>query len=637
MIQYLHLNFYSLKKTGLLLFAVFFILAESFAGDITISAKFRIEVATEDWEQPVVAEISNLESFQVNGASLKYTIRDKISLKVAYEWSEDIGTVEPQSSVTLKAPNPWLPKVGLYQLRYELSSLNDINPTNDTITYDLEVLPNPGFSLKFNQLNFKNPFQQEYSSTGIIDFKISPEVADHYLNVIIGGQGASSQSDWLVQNLPLPAFPDTQNISYWIDLEKIGVTDGMQLPFLKYNYSIDKTPIKEPLITPKMYYADVYADDYDVGGDNPVEMETEETYLEVPVIDWNKDFKVKTWNYRGCNVPNIDLDSSKYNPREMAGEVGDWNSCGPASAVNSLQWLEINHDKIPDTGTDLREKMKIFNKVSERNNEDGLNTAGIIKGKLAFIDSLKLPIHVKWQGIPTRKDSIKSPNEKYNHVARGKNDSVGAYATFEWLASEIEKGEDVEIKFGWYDTLNVRHGGHWVVVTGVSDVTIAQGIYVKDDGDQKKEGGTRQTYVNWVTNEKGRPRLVGFKGKNNRCWVESVVSESYDSTITFTPTSADLIQTDDQLNLVVYENPASRLRPVNIEFKLAEPGDIQVHIYEISGRLVYSREFKFMYPGNKTIEWNGNENNGLYAGSGVYVVKVISQNRSATKKIIIQD
>ena len=39
--------------------------------------------------------------------------------------------------------------------------------------------------------------------------------------------------------------------------------------------------------------------------------------------------------------------------------------------------------------------MKLFNKLSGSANEDGLNTGNTIKGKLAYIDSLKLPIQVK--------------------------------------------------------------------------------------------------------------------------------------------------------------------------------------------------------------------------------------------------
>lgn len=510
----------------------FFFLAEGFAGDLKFSIRYRFNLVEQYKEQPVAAEIENVESFPVDGVTLKFTIRNKLSLDVAYQYEMELGTIPPNSMQTVKAPDPWIAQMtGNYRLSYELNSLNDINPENDTTSYDVEVVPAPGFSYKFNQLHFLNPFQQENSNTGRIDFKVPPSETIQYVNFMFSSPNPSLPPQWLVQNLPLPAFPDTQEISYWIDLEKIGIQNGVDVSLLSYNYRYGTEPLLQPFEDSGMFLSDVGKDTYNVGGDNPVEWEYKPS-LSIPGIKWDNNFEVKTWNYRGCTVPNIDLDSSVYNPRDIEGEVGDWNSCGPASAVNSLQWLENTNDNIPKTDKTHREKLDIFNKVSNRANENGLNTRGIIEGKLAFIDSLKLPIHVKWQGVPYD-STIASPNTKYEHFAESKNDSVGAHCTFDWLVSEIEKGEDVEIKFGWYDTLNVRHGGHWVVVSGVSDVTTAQGLYVKDDQYQEKSGGMRQTYLNWVTDENGRPRLVGFKGKNNRCWVESVVSESYDSTITF--------------------------------------------------------------------------------------------------------
>jgi hypothetical protein len=627
---------FSPKRFGLIFIVVLFSNSELFAGDISFSLKFRIETAMENWEQPVVAEITNLENFPVEGASLDFTITNKLSLDIAYNWTSDIGTVLPKSSVILKSTNSWVPEVGLYQLKYVLSSLNDINHANDTVIYDVEVLQQPEILFKFNQLSFVNPFQQENSTRGRVDFTIPPGETVQYFNLMGVLPGSSLASEWLIQNFPVPAFPDTQEISYWIDLDKIGVTDGMEIQYLKFDYKLSTTPVFEPFSSTKMFLSEVGADYYNVAGNNPVEFNFEYT-INYPDVFWGGEFKVKTWNYRGCTVPNIDLDSSVYNPREMAGEVGDWNSCGPASAVNSLQWLEENNEKIPDTGTSLRDKMKIFNKVSNRANEDGLNTAGIIKGKLAFIDSLKLPIHVKWQGIPWNVDSIKSPNEKYKHIAKSKNDSVGAYATFDWLASEIENGEDVEIKFGWYDTLDVRHGGHWVVVSGVSDVTTARGVYVKDDEYQEKAGGMRQTYLKWVTNDEGRPRLDGFEGPNNRCWVESVVSESYDSTITFTSTFSENIENTNQLNLIVYENPSSKSSPVTISFDVYKPVETKISVYEITGRLVFSEVINYDVPGNKKVEWNGNDLNGSLAGNGIYLIRVISGNQNSSVKIIRQN
>ena len=144
-----------------------------------------------------------------------------------------------------------------------------------------------------------------------------------------------------------------------------------------------------------------------------------------------------------------------------------------------------------------------------------------------------MPIHVKYQSFFNRDSSYASPNPKYGHVAENQSDSIGKPPTFDWIRSEMEKGEDVEVMFGWYDKSGNRHGGHWVVLTGVSDVGTAKGLYFKDDAEQEGEGGTRQTYVNWVEGDNGWSRLAGLQGVNNYCWVESAISESYDSTITF--------------------------------------------------------------------------------------------------------
>jgi hypothetical protein len=625
------LNCQILKMHTVSLCAFFFVAFEAIGGDVLFNNRFHIRSMEMDRQQPVVTEIENVENFPVDDVSLKLTIRNKLSLSVAYEWESSLGTIPANSTRFVEAPELWVPQMtGTYQMSLQLNSSNDINPANDTTSYDFEVMLPAYFKYKFKQLNFLNPFQQENSNTGRVDFTIPPNDTIQYVNFMFAVPNSSAPPQWLVQNLPLPAFPDTQKVSYWIDMEKLGIDNGMDVPYLWYNYKYGTEPVLEPFESEFMYFSGVGKDTYNVGGDISNEWEYElGSYI--PEVSWDSEWKVKTWNYRGCKVPNIDLDSSMYNPRDMPDEVGDWNSCGPASAVNSLQWLEDSIPGIPDSGFSIREKLKLFNELSNREDEDGLNTGGMIKGKLAYIDSLKLPIHVKWQGVPYV-DSIDSPNPKYGHKAESKNDSVGAYCTFDWIAGEMAKGEDVEIKFGWFDTLNVRHGGHWVVVSGVSDVTTARGLYVKDDEHQEKEGGMRQTFVNWVTDENGRPRLVGFKREDTLCWVESVLSESYDESITFVPVGAAQIPLENKFNLKVYQNPSPIAKPVNIHFDLQEPGEVQLLIYDLAGRMVYSRKTEYSHPGIKSMQWNSTG-----AGSGTYIVKIVSGHMESTEKLILQE
>ena len=60
-------------------------------------------------------------------------------------------------------------------------------------------------------------------------------------------------------------------------------------------------------------------------------------------------------------------------------------------------------------------------------------------------------------------------------------------------------------------------------------------------------------------------------------------------------------------------------------------------IYEITGRLVYADEINYDTSGSKTVKWDGKENSGLFAGNGIYLVKVVSKKLSSTTKIIRQD
>ena len=115
-----------------------------------------------------------------------------------------------------------------------------------------------------------------------------------------------------------------------------------------------------------------------------------------------------------------------------------------------------------------------------------------------------------------------------------------------------------------------------------------------------------------------------------------MVSESYDSTITFASTttfSADAVN-PKELNLTIFGNPGSAKTPVTINFDLNEPGEVKILIYEISGRIIYSSSSDFETPGNKSIIWNGTNNIGNSVGNGVYILQVQTKEGNAAQKII---
>ncbi|HMQ05706.1 MAG TPA: hypothetical protein PKC30_00325 [Saprospiraceae bacterium] len=282
---------------------------------------------------------------------------------------------------------------------------------------------------------------------------------------------------------------------------------------------------------------------------------------------------------RGCEVPNIDLDGDLY-PLEpddpSTSSTSDISGCGPAAAANSLSWLDSHHLEddpplfIPLTLRQITDSLKILMKT----NQDGPGTlwTDFITGKLAFIDKYKLPITVKYQAHATAPDSIESPITAYGSVARNKslpnpeNDTLYLHPNFEWLASELEDDEDVEILLGYYcdtmivniDTLTgvmdtvfrrVRTGGHYVNVTGYVMIGAHKWITYKHDVYQGGPGGTRADntpegfeytdFSEWLVDSAGYAELwrESYTHDSTYCaaFVESVITESYDPEKSFCP------------------------------------------------------------------------------------------------------
>ncbi|NJK85728.1 MAG: T9SS type A sorting domain-containing protein [Bacteroidales bacterium] len=344
------------------------------------------------------------------------------------------------------------------------------------------------------------------------------------------------------------------------------------------------------------------------------------------------------YSYRGCDVPNIDLNRGMYQPNDLY--AGDKNACGPAAAANSLEWLEAQHPGKLFSIYGHRDKMTVLSKFMDRANEDGVTTEQLAKGKLGFIDLTDLPIHVKYQSWYNQDSVIPSPDSVSGHVAHNMSDSIHKQKppTWEFLKSEINKGEDVEILFGWYDHSTVRHGGHWVTVTGVVETDSLKGIYLKDDWNQADTGGTRESYLIWQKNSiDDWSRLVGYDGPNNYCWVESIVSESYDSTITHEPvdtTGNDTTKTSGiitrSLTVETVKNPVSLYENVEISIYTDDNTRAAVYLYNFMGQLIRREEINLVAGKNSY-----NISPGTFENKGQYLIMITSPGSKITRKILV--
>jgi flagellar hook assembly protein FlgD len=140
-------------------------------------------------------------------------------------------------------------------------------------------------------------------------------------------------------------------------------------------------------------------------------------------------------------------------------------------------------------------------------------------------------------------------------------------------------------------------------------------------------------FVNWIEGTGGWSKLGGFRGPNSYCWVESVVSESYDSTVTFEAGGIN-DNMEGILNITVFENPGTSDKPVNISFEISESKDIEIDIYDLNGNEIVLISKEKYNAGIHNVIWNGLDGSGEKIGTGTYFIIFKTDNKEYVSKII---
>ncbi len=88
------------------------------------------------------------------------------------------------------------------------------------------------------------------------------------------------------------------------------------------------------------------------------------------------------------------------------------------------------------------------------------------------------------------------------------------------------------------------------------------------------------------------------------------------------------------LDLSVFPNPFNPRTTVS--FHLEKPGNVEVSVYDLAGRLVKVLLAEpFMEAGPKEVEWNGRDDQGRPAASGVYLVKLSGEGEQALGRMVL--
>lgn len=484
--------------------------------------------------------------------------------------------------------NAWTPTdSGAYSIVARVNYAEDIDHSNDQHTGRFEVVQKPDVTVTVSQVVNFSPTRDSITDYGMVSMSISPTIHVKFINVVFR-TSERSDSVWLVQNiLVLPSDrTDELPLKTWIDFHRLGIPRGSFVDSLYMCVYVTDTPMTVPPpvgATCEWYHLGRAS--YLVGPGATVDsliVHSPDVFDSVHASTFVPHEPVVYDSVeRGCTVPNVDLDSVHYNPTTDTTYAGDWNACGPAAAGNSIQWLE-NSDPRIRTNTNLREKIHELSKLMGRLKWDkGVTTQQLIRGKLAFIDKYKLPIRVKYKSMWDTSDIRTATGTGHTGGSKTKATPYGKRwaPDWNWIVQEMKDSEDVEMMVGWYDT--VRRGGHWFVLTGTHTINGVHRFSFKDDSAQAVSGGTERVVMTYDTTSTGWPYIPEWSAYR-RCFIESVVSESVDSTITF-PATRVAPEHDIGLRLAV---DVVAPRGLEIRYSVPQPGIYSLTLYDILGKLV---------------------------------------------------
>jgi flagellar hook assembly protein FlgD len=87
----------------------------------------------------------------------------------------------------------------------------------------------------------------------------------------------------------------------------------------------------------------------------------------------------------------------------------------------------------------------------------------------------------------------------------------------------------------------------------------------------------------------------------------------------------------------VYQNTPNPFNPTTtIRFDLAHEGHVELRIYDVAGRVVKTLVNGKMSPGrNLGVGWSGQSDTGARVPSGIYFYQLVTDDITATKKMVL--
>ena len=424
--------------------------------------------------------------------------------------------------------------------------------------------PRPALSFAFKQLSYHwgdpDSGAVDDSDIGALTVTFQPR-GQYFLNVA-GRRPGAHVPVCIVQNLLLPDSllgAPLESLTAQFDLSALGVTVGQRVDSLAWGWTLDAVPLLDVELDTWLSGVE-WQPDAPVGRSrlsfgNGVPTRAPGLLPLVPSAPeqpFLPPARSEIFCFPGCNMKNLDLNS-----RESPGDdPDDWNGCMPASCANSLKWLDEVHPEIfiPPS---LRETFNQMSAMGGRVRDStgvlgGVSLADAARAKLDFIEAYGLPIRVKYQSARDS-NAITSTTGLSRAECRNPDPLHPAPPTLDWLLAEARAGEDVEIEliFRYQESDGSWVSwGHEVTLSGAWKAGGKPYVTVKDDARQDSLGGLRQVRGGVTTETFGTSTYLRLPGLETpvtlkdgttvvkrSAYVVSVLSESYDRTVTRPPSS----------------------------------------------------------------------------------------------------
>ena len=89
-------------------------------------------------------------------------------------------------------------------------------------------------------------------------------------------------------------------------------------------------------------------------------------------------------------------------------------------------------------------------------------------------------------------------------------------------------------------------------------------------------------------------------------------------------------------NLKLFQNYPNPFNPTTtIEYQISKAGEVEIHIFNISGQFVRKLSAQHQQAGNYRAIWDGNNANGKTVASGLYIYHVTFDNTIRSKRMIL--